>query len=251
MKNKLKYENTTFKTNNCGDCTIVEYKGANKIIVRFEDTGFTTTTALNALQRGEVMDRLKPSYFGVGIIGENHVTGDSMYNTWVCMLTRCYGAIQHKEGSSYKGCNMSEYFLYYPNFKEWCLNQVGFCAVDDKGKIFQLDKDILVEGNKVYGEDTCCFVPAEINGLQLTLKNNRVLLPKGVHYDKKNDKYIAQIGGRNSYSFLGRFTTPEEAFCAYKKAKENYVKEVANKWKDHIDPRVYETLMKYEVSIDD
>ena len=36
-----------------------------------------------------------------------------------------------------------------------------------------------------------------------------------------------------------------------KEAKEAYIKEVANKWKDKIDPKVYEALMKYEVEITD
>ena len=34
-------------------------------------------------------------------------------------------------------------------------------------------------------------------------------------------------------------------------ARESYVKEVANKWKDQIDPRVYEALMNYQVEITD
>ena len=37
----------------------------------------------------------------------------------------------------------------------------------------------------------------------------------------------------------------------FKEAKEAYIKEVANKWKDQIDPRVYEALMKYRVEITD
>ena len=40
---------------------------------------------------------------------------------------------------------------------------------------------------------------------------------------------------------------PEEAFQAYKQAKEKYIKSLANKWKDKIDPRVYEALMNWEV----
>lgn len=51
--------------------------------------------------------------------------------------------------------------------------------------------------------------------------------------------------------YLGTFNTPEEAFYAYKEAKEDYIKEVANKYKDRIDIRAYEALMKYEVNIDD
>ena len=50
---------------------------------------------------------------------------------------------------------------------------------------------------------------------------------------------------------LGSFKTELEAFNAYKQAKETFIKELADKWKDKIDPRAYEALMNYEVSIDD
>lgn len=41
------------------------------------------------------------------------------------------------------------------------------------------------------------------------------------------------------------------AFAAYKKAKETYLVELAEKWKGKIDDRAYEALMNYEVDIDD
>ena len=51
--------------------------------------------------------------------------------------------------------------------------------------------------------------------------------------------------------YLGCFKTEIEAFNAYKQAKESFIKEQANKWKGKIDPRAYNALMSYEVSIDD
>ena len=50
---------------------------------------------------------------------------------------------------------------------------------------------------------------------------------------------------------MGYFNTETEAFEAYKEAKESFVKEQANKFKSQIDPRAYNALMKYEVSVDD
>ena len=50
---------------------------------------------------------------------------------------------------------------------------------------------------------------------------------------------------------LGYFSKPDEAFNVYKQAKEDYIKEVAELYKDQIDIRVYEALMKYEVDIND
>ena len=45
--------------------------------------------------------------------------------------------------------------------------------------------------------------------------------------------------------------TVEQAFNVYKKAKESYIKEVAEKWKDRIDTGVYQALLNYKVNIDD
>ena len=49
----------------CGDCIVVEYRGAKDVTVRFEDTGFETTVAMYSLQKGEVKDRLKKSAMGL------------------------------------------------------------------------------------------------------------------------------------------------------------------------------------------
>ena len=142
---------------------------------------------------------------------------------------------------------MSDNFRYYPYFKDWCVKQVGF---GNQG--WHLDKDILIKENKMYSEDTCCFVPQEINSLQFSTKRKESELPKGVSYDARTNKYVAQIGGKGKLkTFIGRYTTSEEAFLAYKEAKEQYIKEVANKWKDRIDPLVYKTLMNWEVTIND
>lgn len=69
---------------------------------------------------------------------------------------------------------------------------------------------------------------------------------------KKTGKFQASVslfGLTNSY--IGLYTSPEEAFQAYKKAKESYVKEVAEKWKGLIDEKVYNTVIKFTVSSDD
>ena len=57
------------------------------------------------------------------------------------------------------------------------------------------------------------------------------------------------LGGRNKR--IGRFYNAQEAFYAYKEVKESYIKEVANKWKDRIDPRVYNALMSWNIEITD
>ena len=50
---------------------------------------------------------------------------------------------------------------------------------------------------------------------------------------------------------INSFNLTPRAKKAYKTAKEFYIKEVADKWKDKIDPRAYDALYKYQVEITD
>ena len=65
------------------------------------------------------------------------------------------------------------------------------------------------------------------------------------------NKFQARLSKGNRRIHLGYYDTPEEAFLVYKKAKEAYVKEVAEEYKGKIDNRLYEALMNYEVDIND
>ena len=56
---------------------------------------------------------------------------------------------------------------------------------------------------------------------------------------------------RNKDFHLGTFDTSEEAFQAYKVAKENYIKEIADEWRKQITEKVYEAMYAYQVEITD
>lgn len=47
---------------------------------------------------------------------------------------------------------------------------------------------------------------------------------------------------------LGMFATEQEAFDVYKSAKEAYIKELANKFKEILPLNVYNKLLTYEVN---
>ena len=75
----------------------------------------------------------------------------------------------------------------------------------------------------------------------------------GIRYWHKKDKAFVAMVSRNKGKpeYLGLFKTEIEAFNVYKKAKEVFVKEQAEKYKSQIDPRAYEALMNYQVEITD
>lgn len=165
------------------------------------------------------------------------------YTCWHGMVARCYSSKNQKKCPTYIGVSVCEDWHCFSKFKEWY----------DKHYVegWALDKDILVKGNKVYSPETCCFVPREINNLFTKNNAKRGKYPIGVTYIEKLNKYRVHLNDKKVRRHLGLFDTIEEAFQAYKKAKESYIKEVADKWKDKLDPRVYEALYNYTVEITD
>lgn len=247
-------EGDIFKTKRYGDLVVTKYVNSQDIHVMFINTGYQTVTRASYIRQGLVKDKLSRSIYGVGITGDTElkVNGQYLkeYMLWKSVLRRCYSDYCHNTQPTYAECSMSKDFQYFPYFVEWCSKQKGFDSLDEKGRLFSLDKDILTKGNNVYSEDTCCFVPYEINNSFLKRGNKRGEYLIGVY--KSKDRFTAQLSkGKSIQIFLGSFSTEIEAFNVYKQAKEAHIKSLANKWKDQIDPRVYEALVKYEVEITD
>lgn len=166
------------------------------------------------------------------------------YTLWHNMLKRCYSKPYLEKQPTYIGCSVSDNFKYYHLFHAWCQTQVGF------GKEgYQLDKDLLIKGNKVYSEHTCVFIPKSLNLLLTKRTLDRGLLPIGVN--KHGSKFKAQCSLVDKRIYLGLFDTPELAFEAYKLTKENHIKDIALKYKDFIDTRAFNALINYKVDIGD
>jgi len=169
------------------------------------------------------------------------------YRLWSAMLQRCYSPVFHEKRNSYSDCLVSENFKSYSYFYEWCQKQIGFDKED-----YHLDKDIMVKGNKLYSEDTCCFVPRDINVLFTNRKALRGKYLLGASLQKRTGKFQASCkDGTGKLKYLGVFPTQEQAFAAYKAFKESIVKRLADKYKSLIDDRVYQALMSYTVEITD
>lgn len=98
-----------------------------------------------------------------------------------CATKIIYDPLWKNRYKSYEQVNCSGYFLCASNFVAWCKSQIGYNSVDDYGKPFALDKDILIKGNTRYSPDTCVFVPREINNLILSNRKVRGDLPIGYH----------------------------------------------------------------------
>ena len=254
-RNREKLLGKEFKTLTSGSCFIIDYKGTYNVTVEFKNPHYICNTTMSRLKVGKVKNRLLPSVCGKGFIGEgiyNSSNSRPLYNLWKGMITRCYTDSTSLNLEVYKDVTVCDEWLDFQNFAKWCISHPFYKSKDDNGKSYQMDKDILVRGNKVYSPDTCCFVPQEVNCLLLFSDKSRGDLPLGVSYVKHLRKYRADISRKKiSDRVLGYYDTPEEAFEAYKAKREWYIKDVANEWKDRIDERVYQALLNYEVHIDD
>ena len=169
------------------------------------------------------------------------------YQLWKDMLRRCFSEEYQTQQPTYKGCNVSDNFLNYTFFYDWCHEQIGFGKVDEKGRYWQLDKDLLFVGNKLYSETTCVFVPYEINSFFNENGNARGDYPVGVCFRKASGKFEACCRVNGKLQYLGYFNTPEEAFAVYKPFKEALCKQLALKWQHDIDTRLFNAMMRWEV----
>lgn len=203
---------------------------------------------LNQKQKGLPHLNQRERVCGVGINDvEESVANNGIitkaYNRWRSIIQRCYDLRIINRTPNYIGCMVDGRWLFFSNFLQW--------FAENYVEGYDLDKDILVKGNKVYSPDTCCFVPHLINSMFTKTDAKRGPYPIGVRITY--GKYQARLLRYDKSVHLGIFDTPEEAFYAYKDAKEAYIKEVATTYYNEgkITKRVYDALMKYQVEITD
>lgn len=155
-----------------GDLTVKKYINANEVLVEFNTTKFTTTATASNIKKGAVKDPYKPTTFGVGFLGfgqhkaNSRRVKSSAYICWYNMLKRCYCKTYQEKQPWYFGCSVVVDWHNFQTFADWYYqnHQEGY----------ELDKDIKVFGNRVYGPETCQFVTPDINRSHKTSYTLRV-----------------------------------------------------------------------------
>lgn len=147
------------------------------------------------------------------------------YKTWASMLSRCYSEREQARFPTYIGCSVDPRWHIASVFKKW------FDRHYVEG--YHLDKDILVPGNKVYGPDTCCFVPGEINLLILKKKKTSGSpYPAGINWCKRDKRLSVHLSIRSRAKHLGSFKKEElqQAIACYNEAKRDHIIEIAREY---------------------
>ena len=248
---------------------IVEYNNAKDIIIEFQDEHkYRLHTNYQAFKNGRCKNPFFASVYEHGYLGidkegnepKTHESKDGKYvatwgySKWIGMLQRCFYDKLKERQPTYKDVTCCDRWLCFANFLEdlEVLKQEYSWNEDEK---LNLDKDILNKNNKIYSLENCILVPDYINFLFLKNDAIRGQYPIGVSYDKRKKKYQAYCSVNGKQIRIGRYNTVEEAFNAYKIAKENEIKRVAEDCvsKGFItkNSRLYNSMMGYQIKIDE
>lgn len=239
----------------CGEeAILIEYINAFDVKIMFKKFKDIYTCTYQQFKNGQVKSKLFPSMYNMGFVGlgEYKVSENSIhtiqYIYWEGMMRRCFGKKLKEKHHTYDNCTCCTEWLNFQVFAEWFDN--NYYEID--GDKINLDKDILVKGNKIYSSETCVFVPQNINKLFCKTDSNRGTSPIGVSWHKQHNKFSATCNnGYKKKIHLGYFDTEIEAFNIYKKYKEKVIKQMADLYKDKIPKKLYNAMYNWKVEIDD
>lgn len=156
--------------------------------VKFINTGTIANVSGGDINRGNVRDYNAKTIYGVACRGygefKSKVNGrdTDAYKCWNHMLSRCYNS----KDKSYKryggrGVLVCDEWLVYQNFASWYEDNYP-----TDGKKYQLDKDIKIDGNKLYSPDACMFATPAENSIKALAKSCRLISPDGALHDVYN-----------------------------------------------------------------
>lgn len=156
-------------------------------------------------------------YYVVPRISGNTRLKCKYYEAWQGMLGRAYSKTIIKWNKIYEDVTVCEEWLTFSNFKAWMVTQ------EWEGK--QLDKDLLIEGNREYGPNACVFLSNRVNSFIQDSYDSRDGFCVGVTLFR-NGKYRARMRNNGIVEHLGYFETYEQGREVYDRRKLEIAREL-------------------------
>lgn len=156
------------------------------------------------------------------------------YLKWRNMLQRCYcPKAKYNEGAT-----VAKDWHKFSNFKLW-VTSLGISP--ENLHLLHLDKDLLIRGNLIYSEYTCCFLHEKVN-----IFLNSVKTAKGVSWHKNRGYYVIQC--KNPFSrkteYLGKCKQQKDGFLLYNARKQSLAEELSRS--EYVtDDKTREALLLY------
>ena len=230
---------------------VVYYQNSKKVWICFlDDAGYVKSVGAGDLKKGNFKNPFHPSVYGIGCTGilsedvKNHPLYKKAYSCWSSAVERCYSETWHRKFPTYEKCTVCDDWLIFTNFFKWFINQIG-----SEIEGIQLDKDLLIRGNKIYSPETCCLVPCILNNIVLNNESSKGRYKRGVTFDKRRGVFQASLSLKNKQKTLGVYKDEDSAHEAYLVAKKSIIVELANDWKGRVDDKVYFALLGWDVDV--
>lgn len=213
-----------YSSNNYGDYKIIEKIDSSHFVVEFLLTGFKRKFSYATMAEGTMRDPYYPIYYGVGYLGEIDIQRYKReLSLWRFMLARCH----NKKHDSYKtygeiGIYVCNEWLCFANFVKDLPNIDGYDEILFKNKQIVLDKDInfIEDGSKCYCLKNCKFVKQKDNFQEMLTRLKETTSSRYIGVTKlKDGKWQASISYNGKNVYIGRYSTEEEAHCAYNKKR--------------------------------
>ena len=153
-----------------------KYGSYSYFLIEFEDK-VKIIVPISSVFNKYIKNPNTPSVWGIGFIGQGKYKTTinkkytKEYTTWCGILQRCYSVEYQKKRPTYIGCtvdkrwhnfqNFCEDIQYLEGYENWKSNTIPLK--------YAIDKDIKIEGNKIYSKDTCMFVTTSENSIKRNL----------------------------------------------------------------------------------
>jgi len=133
---------------------IIKYSTSKNIEILFDGSDKTMITTNERIRSGNLKNPSHKSVYGVGYFGYGEHRAKignrdtKVYKVWHGMFQRCYS--DGYKNTSYDGCIVCPEWHNFQTFAVW--------FHDNYIAGFELDKDSIVVGNKIYSPTTCKFL---------------------------------------------------------------------------------------------
>lgn len=185
--------------------------------------------------------------FGVCMKKENDWIEIKARKVWYDMHRRC------GKHTAYMDVSICQEWQEFDNFKSWFQTQVENGWYKDG---WQIDKDIITKGGRVYSPDSCAFIPKPLNMLFVKAYNRRYKYwgTRGAYRILSSDQdgnyynlFCATFSYDGKVIFYGEYDYELFSFFEYKFAFEEFVQNKAEELKENLNPKMYRALMDYRV----
>ncbi len=157
-------------------------------LIEFDDYGhgkYMKEAPATSIENLKPKNRLCPSVEGAGYVGVGEYSckhHNKEYRLWKGIVQRCYDGRK----KDYENVRVGPMWLNFQNFAKSLPKLAGYDLWMYSDEDIELDKDILIKGNRIYMEEACMFVTNKANTQQA----------------KKTGKLYEAVRTRDGYSEL-------------------------------------------------